>query len=79
MHQLQTVAHATLSVKMYYAMLRLQSLQLQLQNLKVLFSDALGDQHVSIEQLRKIREQIKEIERRIEERRGFLERRDSTN
>ena len=60
-------------------MLQLQSLQLQLQNLKVLFNDSLADQDVTVEELRKIREQIKEVERRIEERKVFLQRRDSTN
>jgi hypothetical protein len=60
-------------------MLQLQSLQLELQNLKVRFSDALADQDVSIEELRNIREDIKEVERSIEERKAFLQRRDSTN
>jgi hypothetical protein len=53
-------------------MLQLKSLQLQLKSLKVLFSDAMANEKVSIDDLRKIREQIKEVEMRIEERKTFL-------
>jgi hypothetical protein len=53
-------------------MLQLKSLQLQLKSLKVLFSDAMANEKVPIDDLREIREQIKEVEMRIEERKTFL-------
>ena len=53
-------------------MLQLKSLQLQLQNLKVLFNDALANPEVSLDELRKIREQINEVEKHIEERKTLL-------
>jgi hypothetical protein len=60
-------------------MLKLKSLQLQLQNLKVAFNDSLGNPEVSIEELRQIREQIKALEQLIEERKTFLFGRKSDN
>jgi hypothetical protein len=53
-------------------MLKLKNLQEQLQNLKVVFNAALGDPDVSIEELRKMREQISGLENLIEERKRFL-------
>jgi len=53
-------------------MLQLKSLQLQLQNLRVLFNDALANPAVSLDELRKIREQINDVEKRIEERKTLL-------
>jgi hypothetical protein len=60
-------------------MLKLQSLETQLQNLKVVFTDALANQDISIEELRRIRLQITDLEKLIEERKAFLKRQDSTN
>jgi hypothetical protein len=60
-------------------MLELKTLQLQLQNLKVTFNEALADPGISIEELRKIRVQITDLEKLIIDRKVFLQRRDSTN
>jgi hypothetical protein len=49
-------------------MLKLKSLQLQLENLKVVFNEAIGNQDISIEELRKIREQISGLENLIEQK-----------
>ena len=60
-------------------MFELHNLQLQLQNLKFLFSEGFANPEISIDELRKIREQIKSTEKLIEERKALLLRKESNN
>jgi hypothetical protein len=60
-------------------MRQLQNLEIQLKNLKVTFNEGLANQDVSIEELRKIRTQINDLEQLILDRKVFLKRQDSTN
>ena len=60
-------------------MLQLQSLEIQLKNLKAVFNDALANQDISLEELRIIRTQINELEKLIEERKAFLIRQNLNN
>jgi hypothetical protein len=43
------------------------------------FNEGLANQHVSIEELRKIRTQINDLEKLILDRKVFLKRQDATN
>lgn len=60
-------------------MFELHNLQLQLQNLKFLFSDALTNAEVSIDELRKIRDQMHNTKKLIAERKAFLSGRITEN
>ena len=60
-------------------MLKLKSLQEQLENVKIVFNAALRNQDISVDELRKIRDQIIQLENLIEERKNFLSRSNSDN
>jgi len=60
-------------------MLKLKSLQEQLESVKIVFNAALSNQDISVDELRKIRDQIIQLENLIEERKSFLSRSNSDN
>jgi hypothetical protein len=60
-------------------MLKLKSLQLQLENLKVVFNEAMSNPNISVQELRNMREQIVELQQLIEERKKFLLGQNSDN
>jgi peptidoglycan hydrolase CwlO-like protein len=60
-------------------MLKLQDLENQLKNLNVVFNDAFANQDISIEELKKIRAQISDLEKLISDRKVFLKGQDLNN
>ena len=60
-------------------MLKLQDLENQLKNLNVVFNDAFANQDISIEELKKIRAQISDLEKLILDRKVFLKSQDLNN
>ena len=59
-------------------MLQLQSLQIQLENLKVIFQEALIAGKPGKE-VQKLMDQIEAVEKAIEERKAYLEKRQNLN
>ena len=55
-------------------MLELQNLEIQLKNFKTAFNDGLANPEISIEELRKIRAQINDLEKIILDRKILLKR-----
>ena len=60
-------------------MLKLQDLENQLKNLNIVFNDAFANQDISIEELKKIRAQINDLEKLILDRKVFLKSQDLNN
>jgi len=60
-------------------MLKLQDLENQLKNLNAVFNDAFANQDISIEELKKIRTQISDLEKLILDRKVFLKSQDLNN
>jgi len=60
-------------------MLKLQDLENQLKNLNIVFNDAFANQDISIEELKKIRAQISDLEKLISDRKVFLKGQDLNN
>jgi len=60
-------------------MLKLQDLENQLKNLNAVFNDAFANQDISIEELKKIRAQISDLEKLILDRKVFLKSQDLNN
>lgn len=68
----------SLTPKKYLPMLQLQSLQIQLENLKVIFQEALIAGKPGKE-VQKLMDQIEALEKAIEERKAYLEKRQNLN
>jgi len=60
-------------------MLKLQDLENQLKNLNLVFNDAFANQDISIEELKKMRAQISDLEKLILDRKVFLKSQDLNN
>ena len=58
-------------------MIQLRSLKLQLENLNILLDEAIG--RGDVDEIRKIRNQIKEVEILVEKREEYLKRNQSPN
>jgi len=73
---LYTSSHFSQQSKIIFAVLELHSLNLQLQNLKVLLEDAVKNDKPFFEQI-KISKQIFEVEKKIEERKEITNKQES--
>ena len=67
------------SAKPQTAMFKLQDLENQLKNLNIVFNDAFANQDISIEELKKMRAQISDLEKLILDRKVFLKSQDLNN
>jgi len=67
------------SAKPQTGMLKLQDLENQLKNLNLVFNDAFANQDISIEELKKMRAQISDLEKLILDRKVFLKSQDLNN